>query len=81
MRFLTFFFPTLPFFLSGGLALIRYSLVFHMCRVLERNQFSFHQQYLCYLEYSQEGNGLLGYHLVFSDWNIGLSKLCLKNVF
>ena len=53
MPFSTFFFSTLLFLLSGGLGLTRYSLVAHGCRVLLRNQFSFYQKYLCYLEYSQ----------------------------
>ena len=34
--------------------------VIHECRILQRNQLSFHQKYLCYLEYFQERNTLLG---------------------
>ena len=43
--------------LSGGLGLIGHPLVFHGCRVLQQNKFSFHQKYLCYPGYFQEGNG------------------------
>ena len=64
---LTIFFPTLLFLLSAGLGLIGHPLVFHGCRVLQRNKFSFDKKYLCYLEYFQEKNGLLGCHLVISD--------------
>ena len=58
---LTFFFPNCTFFLlSGGLGLIGHPLIIHGCRVLQRNQFCFHEKYLYYLEYFQDGNGLLG---------------------
>ena len=64
--------------LSGGLGLIGHSLVSHGCTILQRNLFSFHQNQLCYLEYFQEGNGLLGCHLMFHYWNIELQILFLK---
>ena len=47
----------------------------------KRNQFSFHQKYLCYLEYFQVANNLLGCHLVFFDWNNGLQMLYIKICF
>ena len=59
------------------LGLIGHPQVFHGCRFLQKNQFSFYEKYLCYFEYFQEGNSLLGRHLVFSDWNIVLQMLCL----
>ena len=37
--------------------------------------------YLCYLEYSQEGNDLLGCHLVCCDKNFLLQMLYLKKCF
>ena len=46
--------------MSGGLGLIGHPLVFNGYRFLQRNQFSFNQNYICYLEYFQEGNGLFG---------------------
>ena len=61
--------------------MIAHSLVFHTCRVLQRNKFCFHPKYLCYLEYFQKRNSLFGCHLMFPDWNIGMQKLYLKNVF
>ena len=64
---LTFFFPALLFLLSEGLGLIGYPLVFHGCRVLQRNKFSFDKKYLCYLEYFQERNSLLACRLMCSD--------------
>ena len=54
------FFITFLFFIEWWIRLDGYSLIFHGCRGLRRNQFSFHQKYLCYLEYFQERNGLLG---------------------
>ena len=75
------FLTTSTLLLSGRLGLIEYPLIFHGCWGLQKNKFSFHPKYLCYLEYFQEGNGLLGCHLVFSDQNIGLLKLCLKKCF
>ena len=39
------------------------------------------KMYLCYLEYFQEGNGLLGCHLARSDRKICLQMLCLKKHF
>ena len=61
--------------------MIGHSLVFHICRVLQRNKFCFHPKYLCYLEYFQKRNSLFGCHLMFPDWNIWMQKLYLKNVF
>ena len=69
------------FVLSGELGLIGHPLVFHGFSVLQRDWISFVQKYLCYLEYFQEGNDLLGCYLVFFDWNIELQKLCLKKCF
>ena len=43
------------FLLRGGLGFIGHPLAFHMCRVLQRSQFSFYR-----LEYFQERNSLLG---------------------
>ena len=51
---------TYSFSQSGGLGLIGYILIFHECRIIQRNHFSLHQKYLCCLEYFQQGNGLLG---------------------
>ena len=45
--------------LSGGMGLIGHHLVFHGCRILQRNLFIFHQKHLCYLKCFQEENGLL----------------------
>ena len=42
------------------MGLIGYILIFHECRIIQRNHFSLHQKYLCCLEYFQQGNGLLG---------------------
>ena len=42
--------------LSGELCLIGHAVVFHRCRILQRNRFSFHYKYF------QERNGLLGFH-------------------
>ena len=78
---LTFFVPNVLFLLSHILGLIRHHLIFHGYGILKRNQFSFHQNYLRYLEYFQEENGLLGFHFVFSNLNFGLEMLCLKKCF
>ena len=64
----TFFFSILLFLLSGGLDFIGHPLVFHGCRALQRNKFSFHQKYLCYLEYLLEGNGFLSNILTFGKF-------------
>ena len=60
MNFNIYFFPSLLFYHEWGLGLIGHPLVFNGYRFLQRIQFSFHQNYICYLEYFQEGNGLLG---------------------
>ena len=78
---LTFFVPNVLFLLSHRLGLIRHHLMFHGYGILKRNQFSFHQNYLRYLEYFQEENGLLGFHFVFSNLNFGLEMLCLRKCF
>ena len=62
------FLPNSTFFLlSPGLGLIGHPLVFYGCRLSQRDRISFVQKYLCYLEYFQEGNDLLGCPLGFSD--------------
>ena len=61
------FFSNCTLLLSGGLDLIGYHVTCHGCRILDRIKFCFHQKYLCYLEYFEEGNGLLRRHSVFSD--------------
>ena len=66
------------FLLNDGLGLIGHPLVFHRCIILQRNQFSFHQKYSYYLEYFQEGNCLLGCHLVFPDGDTKLQISFLK---
>ena len=57
---LTYFFPKATLFLSGGLRLIGHPWALNGSRFLRRNQFSLHQNYVCYLECLQEGNGLFG---------------------
>ena len=55
---LIFFFPNL-LLLNDGLDLVELLLAFHGCRIIQRNQFSFHQTYLYYLESFPKGNSLL----------------------
>ena len=45
-------------FFSGGLGLIGNPLALYWYTFLRRNQFSLHQNYVWYLEYFWEGNGL-----------------------
>ena len=61
--------------------LIEHLLVFNGCKFLQRNQYSLNEKYLRYIEYFQEGNGILGCHLMFSDWNVLLQTLCLTKCF
>ena len=59
MFFNIFFFPNLLFFLEWGLGLIGHPLVFNGYRFVQRYQFSFHQNHICYL-YFQDGNCVFG---------------------
>ena len=75
---LTFFFSDIPFFIEWWIGLDWRSPGFHGVEIHEEINSVSIKMYLCYLEYFQEGNGFLGWHMLCSDRTIWLQMLCLN---